>query len=102
MPLLVGLPGYRSHRAALRLAFGTASGGSPDRFLVGLAVLGLLAEASAQRPMVCLLADAQWLDDASGIRGLGFVARRLLVESVALLLAVREVATSGGTPIYPR
>ena len=50
-------------------------------------MLGLLAEASAQRPMVCLVDDAQWLDDAS-TQVLGFVARRLLGESVALLLAV--------------
>jgi predicted ATPase len=64
-------------------------------------VLGLLAEASAQSPMVCLVDDAQWLDDASA-RVLGFVARRLLGESVALLLAVREVGDERRFPGYPR
>src|SRR5271163_4599702 len=76
-------------RDALRTAFGLARGAAPDRFLVGLAVLGLLSEVAGEEPLVCLVEDAQWLDCASA-QILGFVARRLGVESVALIFAVRE------------
>src|SRR4051812_35336012 len=78
-------------RAALEVAFGLSSSAPPDRFLVALAVLSLLSEVAAERPLLCFVDDAHWLDAASG-QVLGFVARRLLAESVAIMFAVRESA----------
>ena len=77
---------------ALNVALGLASGDVPDRFLVGLAVLGLLSAAAEERPLLCLVEDAHWLDAASGLI-LGFVARRLQADSVAIVAAIREPNT---------
>src|SRR5690242_13614147 len=76
-------------RDALGVAFGLRAGDAPDRFLVGLAVLSLLAEVAEEQPLVCVVDDAQWLDQASA-HALVFVARRLLAEPVALVLVTRE------------
>lgn len=76
---------------ALSIAFGLTAGPSPDRFMIGLAVLSLLSDAVEDQPLVCLVDDAQWLDRASA-QVLGFVARRLANEAVVLVFAVRERA----------
>ena len=89
-PMLDGLdrlPGPQ--REALQVAFGLQGGGAPDRFLVALAALTLLAEAAESRPLVCLIDDAQWLDRASA-QVFAFVARRLLADQIAVVFAVRE------------
>jgi DNA-binding CsgD family transcriptional regulator len=76
-------------RDALAAAFGLSAEPAPERFVVGLAVLGLLSEAAEEQPLVCVVDDAQWLDRTSAL-ALAFVARRLLAESVGLVFAVRE------------
>ncbi|MEU3511967.1 AAA family ATPase [Streptomyces longwoodensis] len=76
-------------REALATAFGFSSGPPPDRFLVGLAVLGLLTDAAADQPLFCLVDDVQWLDRVSA-QTLSFVARRMLAEPLALVFATRE------------
>ncbi len=74
---------------ALGVSFGLASGDAPDRFLVALAALTLFAEVAGERPLLCVVDDAQWLDGATS-QVLGFIARRVLAESVALVFTVRE------------
>jgi DNA-binding CsgD family transcriptional regulator len=81
------LPGPQS--GALRTALGLERGSREDWFLVSMAVLSLLTEAAEQEPVLCVVDDAQWLDDAS-IESLVFVARRLRVEPIALLFAARD------------
>ncbi|MCU1656529.1 MAG: LuxR family transcriptional regulator, partial [Pseudonocardiales bacterium] len=86
------LPGPQ--REALGVAFGLRSGSAPDRFLVGLAVLGLLGEVAAEQPLLCLVDDAQWLDQASA-QALAFVARRLDAESVGVVFGTRSPGAGG-------
>jgi DNA-binding CsgD family transcriptional regulator len=78
-------------QGALAVAFGLGAGPAPNPFLVGLAVLGLLAEAAEQQPLLCVVDDAQWLDSASA-RALAFAARRLLAEKIAVIFATRELS----------
>src|SRR5829696_9205596 len=95
-PYLERLDGLPSpQRDALGTAFGLRPGPAPDRFLVGLAVLTLLSQVAEELPLLCVVDDAQWLDRAS-MQTLEFVARRLRVESVAMVFAVRE---SGEEPV---
>jgi DNA-binding CsgD family transcriptional regulator len=89
-PLLDRLEGLPPpQRDALGIAFGLRKGEAPDRFLVGLAVLTLLSEVAEDRPLLCVVDDAQWLDTASA-QVLVFAARRLLAEPVGLVFAARE------------
>jgi DNA-binding CsgD family transcriptional regulator len=89
-PMLDGLDALPDpQRDALRVAFGLQGGAAPERFLVALATLSLLAGAAEARPLVCLVDDVQWLDQASA-QTLAFVARRLLAERIAMVFGVRE------------
>ena len=95
---LDALPGPQ--REALSTAFGLSAGDAPDRFFVGLAVLSLCAEVARDRPLLCVVDDVQWLDRASA-QALAFVARRLDAESVALVLAIREIGDESELPGLP-
>ena len=83
---LDGLP--VPQRDALATVFGLSASPPPDRFLVGLATLTLFAELAEQQPLVCIVDDAQWLDHASS-QVLGFVARRIHAERIAIVCAAR-------------
>ncbi len=81
------LPGPQHQ--ALRTVFGMSTDPPPDRFLVGLAVLSLLSEVAGEQPLICMIDDEQWLDQASAL-ALGFAARRLAADPVGLVFAARE------------
>jgi DNA-binding CsgD family transcriptional regulator/tetratricopeptide (TPR) repeat protein len=88
---------------ALRVALGVSSGDAPDRFLLAVAVLNLLSTTAEERPLLCLVDDAQWLDTAS-VEALGFVARRLMAEPIAMIFSLREPITTralDGLPQLP-
>ena len=87
LPLAERLPAPQ--REALSVAFGLRSGPPPNPFLVGLAALGVLSEASEERPLLVVVDDAQWLDRASA-QALAFAARRLVADKVALVFAARQ------------
>ena len=89
-PMLDRLPRLPApQRQALGVVFGLDAGAPPDRFLVGLAVLSLFADVADERPLLCVVDDAQWLDHASALT-LAFVARRLLAEPVGIVFGARE------------
>ena len=97
LDLIERLPGPQ--RDALGVAFGLSHGKAPTPFLVGLAVLGLLAESAEEQPLLCIVDDAQWLDGAS-TRALTFVAHRLLAERIALVFATRDA--NGALTRFPQ
>jgi DNA-binding CsgD family transcriptional regulator len=94
-----GLPAPQAR--ALRSAFGMESEGPADRMLVGLAALTLLSEATDERPVLCLIDDAQWLDTSS-VDAVGFAIRRLSTERVVALLAVRDDTGAVSTTVPAR
>jgi DNA-binding CsgD family transcriptional regulator len=96
-PFLSGLEELRlPQRNALSAAFGLLTGDAPDKFLVGLATLTLIANAAVCQPVLCVIDDAHWLDkDSADV--LGFVSRRLYADRVAVLFAAREAGTTGSS-----
>jgi DNA-binding CsgD family transcriptional regulator len=76
-------------REALAIALGLSAGSAPDRFLLGLALLSLLSDVAAERPLMCVIDDAQWVDRASA-QTLAFVARRASAEPVGMVFATRD------------
>ncbi|MEV0226263.1 ATP-binding protein [Streptomyces sp. NPDC050704] len=95
----LGLPTVQ--RRALEAVFGLGEQTSPEPLTVGLAVLGLLREAARERPVCCVVDDAQWIDDASR-QALVFVARRVAVERIAVVFAARDVGSVAGLAALPR
>jgi DNA-binding CsgD family transcriptional regulator len=94
-PLLKHLDQLPAPQAdALRVAFGLSHADPPDRFLVGLGVLGLAAEEAAAQPLLCIVDDAQWIDQTS-LQALAVTARRLYGESVGMIFATRTGAAPG-------
>ena len=88
-------------RAAIATAFGVSRSAAPEQLLVGLATLSLLADASREQPLLCVVDDAQWLDRESA-QALGFVSRRLLADPVAVLFATRAPSQDlSGLPELP-
>jgi hypothetical protein len=79
------------HRNALEVTFGLTAGPPPNRFLVSLAALALLSDVAAERPVLCLIDDAQWLDQES-LAVLGFIARRLYADPIGMVFSAREHA----------
>ncbi|MFG3258919.1 AAA family ATPase [Streptomyces sp. NPDC048172] len=100
LDLRAGLPGVR--REALEAVFGLGDGrAAPSVLTVGLAVLGLLHEASRERPVCCVVDDAQWMDEASR-QVLVFVARRVAAERIAVVFAARDAEAVPGLACLPR
>ena len=87
-------------REALQSTFGLVAGPPPDRFLVALGVLTLLADAASQARLLCVIDDAQWLDAESAVV-LGFVARRLQAEGIVMVFAARELSRGGAGAAGP-
>ncbi|MGE6737491.1 AAA family ATPase, partial [Streptomyces sp. NPDC059900] len=88
-----------AYRDSLRVAFGLSEG-TPDAFRVGLATLQLLATAASQRPVLCLVDDAHWMDAASA-QALTFLARRVAAEPIVMVFAARDAGTLGGLDELP-
>jgi DNA-binding CsgD family transcriptional regulator/tetratricopeptide (TPR) repeat protein len=100
-PLLKHLEQLPAPQAdALRVAFGLSHGDPPDRFLVGLGVLGLAAEETAAQPVLCIVDDAQWIDQTS-LQALAVMARRIYGESVGMIFAARTEGVRGELAGFP-
>ncbi|RDH74699.1 helix-turn-helix transcriptional regulator [Mycolicibacterium moriokaense] len=85
---------------ALRVAFGLEDGAAPDRLLVSFAVLTLLAEASSDQPIVCVVDDAQWIDTAT-LQTMAFVARQILADPVSIIFGVRDDGVESELGMFP-